>query len=163
MRRAQNATNFEATAEGKGGIGVVEFGGSATAKASAQEENTKNKRKMRQAVQKAAHEYKQERRVEISTLDSEELESSESGEITNPNEEITVTYLFYELQKRFFVNERLVDIEPIVLVAHDVPLPSEITESWLIRHDWILKRVLLDDSFLRRSNCSRKATKHAIS
>ena len=66
-RRAQNATNFEATAEGKGGIGVVEFGGSATAKVSAQEDNAKNKRKMRQAVQKAAHEYKQERRIEITT------------------------------------------------------------------------------------------------
>jgi len=148
VRRAQNATNFEATASGKGGIGIVEFGGSATAKASAQDENSKNKKKMRQAVQKAAHEYKQERRVEITTVSSEELDTTESGEISNPNEEITVTYLFYELQKQFLVNERLVDIEPIVLIALDVPMPSEITESWLIRHDWILKRVLLDDSFL---------------
>jgi hypothetical protein len=76
------------------------------------------------------------------------MESSESGEIVNPNEEITVTYLFYELQKRFLVNERLVDVEPIILIAHDVPAPSEISESWIIRHDWILKRVLLDDSFM---------------
>jgi hypothetical protein len=33
-------------------------------------------------------------------------------------------------------------------VANDVPAPHEIDEAWLMRYDWILKRVMLDDSFL---------------
>jgi hypothetical protein len=28
-----------------------------------------------------------------------------------------------------------------------MPKPHEINEAWLITHDWILRRVLLDDSF----------------
>ena len=36
---------------------------------------------------------------------------------------------------------------PVVLVAQEVPAPDEITEAWVIAHDWILNRVLLDDSF----------------
>ena len=33
-------------------------------------------------------------------------------------------------------------------MANDVPSPHEVDESWLIRHDWIIKRTILDDSFL---------------
>ena len=36
---------------------------------------------------------------------------------------------------------------PAVLVAQPVPKPHEITEAWVIAHDWILNRFLLDDSF----------------
>ena len=36
---------------------------------------------------------------------------------------------------------------PVVLVAQIVPRPHEITEAWVISHDWILNRFLLDDSF----------------
>jgi hypothetical protein len=159
MRRARNTTNFEATAEGKGGIGVVEFGGKATAGVSAEDDATRNKKKIREAVQKAAHEYKQERKVEISIGSSHETETTESGEISNQNEEITVTYLFYELQKQFRINEQLVDIEPVILVGHDVPMPGELTDSWLIRHDWILKRVLLDDSFVEAFDLLKESDK----
>jgi hypothetical protein len=36
---------------------------------------------------------------------------------------------------------------PVVMVAQPVPPPAEITEAWVIAHDWILSRSLLDDSF----------------
>ena len=35
-----------------------------------------------------------------------------------------------------------------MLVAQEVPAPHEIDQAWLIAHDWILKRAILDDSFL---------------
>jgi hypothetical protein len=38
-------------------------------------------------------------------------------------------------------------VTPVVLVANKVPAPHEIDDSWLIKNDWILRRVLLDDSF----------------
>jgi uncharacterized coiled-coil protein SlyX len=66
---------------------------------------------------------------------------------------LTVTYLFYELQRQFRVNERLHRMRPVVLVAQEMPAPNEIDDEWILRHDWILKRVLLDDSFTYAFDC----------
>jgi len=113
----------------------------------AQRDSSQTKKDFRESVIKAAQEFKTERRVEISTESSYESEVSESGEITNPNDELTVTYLFYELQRQFRINERLHRMRPVILVAQEMPAPHEIDDAWILRHDWILKRVLLDDSF----------------
>jgi hypothetical protein len=86
--------------------------------------------------------------VEINTSEAVDTESDMSGELQNPNDEISVTYLFYELQRRFRVSEQIHRLTPVVLVAQEVPEPHEIDEDWLVAHDWILKRVCLDDSFI---------------
>jgi hypothetical protein len=111
------------------------------------------KKDFRESVIKAAQEYKNERRVEITTDASTESDVTESGEICNCNDELTVTYLFYELQRQFRVNERLHRMRPVVLVAQEMPAPHEIDDPWIVRHDWILKRALLDDSFLQAFEC----------
>jgi hypothetical protein len=106
------------------------------------------KREFREAVFKAAQEYKEERTLEIRTDFTEESESTESGEISNPNDELTVTYLFYELQRRYRVSEQIHRVTPVVFVAQEVPFPDQIDDDdWIIKHDWVLQRVLLDDSF----------------
>jgi hypothetical protein len=110
-------------------------------------ESQQSKKDFREAVLKATQEFKEERSVEIDTEETYSSESTESGTISNPNDELAVTYLFYELQKRFKVSEQLYRIMPTVLIAQDVPAPHEITEAWIIAHDWILNRALLDDSF----------------
>ena len=40
-----------------------------------------------------------------------------------------------------------VGVEVDALVAQDVPAPQEIDEAWLTTNQWIISRVLLDDSF----------------
>ena len=35
----------------------------------------------------------------------------------------------------------------MILVANEVPAPHELDDAWLIQHDWILRRCILDDSF----------------
>lgn len=105
------------------------------------------KREFREAVFKASQEYKEERTIEIRTDVAEEGEVTASGEISNPNDELTVTYLFYELQRRYRVSEQIHRVTPVVFVAQEVPQPHEIDDAWIIAHDWILQRVLLDDSF----------------
>ena len=57
-----------------------------------------------------------------------------------------MTYLFYELQRRYTIREFLYQIQPVIMIAQDVPSPEQINESWLIQYQWILARVLLDDS-----------------
>ena len=68
-------------------------------------------------------------------------------EVKNPNNEITVTYLLYELERQFRLRERLHHMQPVIMVARDIPRPDQIDEAWLLRHAWILDRVLLDQSF----------------
>jgi hypothetical protein len=106
------------------------------------------KKSFHEAVFKSAQEFKQERTTEVNTEETQDYESVETSEISNPNDEIAVTYLFYELQRRYRVYERLYRVQPVVLVAQEFPQPQDIDQAWLVRHDWILKRTILDDSFV---------------
>lgn len=105
------------------------------------------KKDMRETTRRIAQDYRDERKLEISLSSSTEDEYSETRTISNPNNELTVTYLFYELQRRFEVSERLQDLSPAIMVAFRVPSPDAISEAWLLAHDWILKDVLLDQQF----------------
>lgn len=113
----------------------------------AAKESSDNRKDFRESVLKATQEFKEERSVEVDTEQTYSSDYEESGTISNPNDELAVTYLFYELQKRFKVSEQLYRVMPTVLVAQDVPSPAEITEAWVIAHDWIINRVILDDGF----------------
>lgn len=110
------------------------------------------KKSFRESVRKAAQEYKNEHKLEISTEESFESEQIDSSEISNPNDELPVTYLFYELQRRYRISEKIHKVTPVIMVANKVPKPNEIDEDWLVAHDWILKRSILDDSFLEALN-----------
>jgi hypothetical protein len=111
-------------------------------------ESAQTKREFHESVVKSAQEYRNEHRLEISTEETREDETTSFREIRNPNDELTVTYLFYELQRRYLVDESLHKVTPVILVANDVPAPHEVDQGWILRHDWILKRTILDDSFL---------------
>ena len=147
VKKAMQQSRFSAHANARGSVGVFSVSGGTKASEDASKDVSDTKKDMREAVSKASQQFKQERKLEVETSDQAVLEESSSGEIRNPNDEIPVTYLFYELQRRHLVSEHLTGIQPVVLVAAPVPVPSEVNESFLIRHDWILRRVLLDDSF----------------
>ncbi len=149
--KASTATNFNLTVEGSIGfeVGVAKGGVKTTTgyKNDQSSESSAKKKGIRESTRKAANEFKNERSVEIISKEESDYEESTSGEILNPNNEITVTYLFYELERQFIVSENLHKLTPIIMVAFDVPAPHEIDEDWLLTHEWILRRILLDDSF----------------
>ena len=151
MARATAKTNFTHSVAGTVNIGENAVGGSTTTTTTFTRDVEKHsqsvKREFREAILKTAEEFRNERKVEVSTEESVEEEFTESGEIRNPNDEIPVTFLFYELQRRYKVSEKIHRLQSVVLVAQEIPAPSAIDAAWLIRYDWILNRVLLDDSF----------------
>ncbi len=147
MQKAQNKTNFGLSADGSYNIGISKGKSTTTFGVEAQQESSESRKDFREAVIKAVQEYKEERTVEVETEETNSSEYTESGTIVNPNDELSVTYLFYELQRRYRVSEQLYRVMPVVLVAQEVPAPHQITEAWVIAHDWIINRVLLDDSF----------------
>lgn len=148
VRQANNKTNFKNNAEGGVNFEVWNAKGSHGIEVDAERRSSDTKKEFRESVLKAAEEYKHEHSLDISISSSEEIEETSSGEISNPNDELPVTYLFYELQRRYEISEKIHKITPVILIANDVPSPDEIDEGWLLANDWILKRVILDDSFL---------------
>jgi len=128
------------------------LGGSDTLTTSFKQDAAKNsddiKKSFHEAVFKSAQEFKNERTTEVTTEEIESYEYNETTEISNPNDEIAVTFLFYELQRRYRLHECLYQVRPVILVAQEFPDPDEIDQAWLVTYDWILKRAILDDSFL---------------
>ncbi len=147
MEKAMRKTNFSIDATGTFTIGF--YKGDATTKfgIESQEDSQQTRKDFRESVLKSVQEYKEERSTEIDTEETYGSEYTESGTIVNPNDELAVTYLFYELQRRYRISEQIHRVAPVVLVAQEVPNPDEINESWVVSQDWILNRFLLDDSF----------------
>jgi hypothetical protein len=148
--RAKSNTSFQQNAQGSYGndTGMYKISAAVQQQTDQAMESTQTKRDFHEAVVKSAREYRAEHRTEVSTEEVREDESTSYREVRNPNDELTVTYLFYELQRRYLVDESLYKVMPVILVANEVPAPHEIDEGWVLRHDWIIKRAILDDSFL---------------
>jgi hypothetical protein len=147
VKRAENRTNFHMSADGSYGTEAYKIHAATDAGGDDAKFSQDTKKDFHEAVLKSAQEYKHDNRMEVETTSTEETESTTYQEIQNPNDELTVTYLFYELQRTYRVAEKIHQVTPVVLVANEVPAPHQIDDAWLIQHDWILRRVLLDDSF----------------
>lgn len=147
--RAKNQTNFQKNVSGSfGNDNLYKISASLQQGGDQAVESAQTRREFHESVIKSAQDYRNEHRLEITTEESREDESTSYREIRNPNDELTVTYLFYELQRRYLVDEALHKVTPVILVANDVPAPHEVDQAWILRYDWIIKRTILDDSFL---------------
>jgi len=148
VTKAIKKTNFNVSAqetfgqEGSWSVTATQSGGG-----SSTNDSTKTKKDFREAVLKSAREYREQHRVEVDVAETLETETTTFHEIQNPNDELAVTYLFYELERTYRISEKLHKLTPVILVANEVPAPNEIDDAWLIEHDWILNRAILDDSF----------------
>jgi hypothetical protein len=147
IAKATNRTNFSLSTEGNYNLWLSKGKATTSFGVDAVDESTASRKDFREAVVKATQEYKEEHSTEVDTEDSVSTEFEASGTIVNPNDELSVTYLFYELQRCYRVSELLYRVMPVVLVAQEVPAPHQITEAWVIANDWIINRVLLDDAF----------------
>jgi hypothetical protein len=145
---ANEKTDFNANASGSFKIGVYDVNAQTHFGKDQGVDSRNTKRDQRESVIKSAQEFRDQHRMEVTTDVSNEDEATSYRELRNPNDELTVTYLFYELQRRYLISDFLYRATPVIMVANDVPAPNEIDQAWLVRHDWILKRAILDDSFL---------------
>ena len=151
MQKASTTTNFQQMvgAQASGSIFGFSVGANSTTQFQSNQaaESQRVKKGFREAVRKASQEYKNEHSVEVSSKAEASFETNSESLISNPNNEITVTYLFYELERQYRVSEHLQRLTPVVMVAQEVPNPADIDEDWLLAHEWILRRSLLDESF----------------
>jgi hypothetical protein len=148
VQKAQHKSNFAFSA--KGSYNALFWSGEVSANLTldADISSQETKRAFREAVLKAAQEFKDERKLEVETKDIFDEEATESSEMTNPNDELTCTYLFYELQRLYDVSQAIKNLTPVVMVALEVPNPDRRSiDQVLVTHSWIINRVLLDDRY----------------
>jgi hypothetical protein len=147
VKKAQERTHFNMGAEETFGGDGFSIKATQSAGGDAGKDSAQTKKEMRESVLKSAQEYRQQHRMEVDSTETTETEATTFHEIQNPNDELAVTYLFYELQRQYKISERIHELTPVILVANAVPAPEQIDDAWLVEHDWILRRAILDDSF----------------
>jgi hypothetical protein len=154
IRKATSKTNFQLSAEGtaKDPTGSMESTTKRSFERDASTASDSVKRSFQESLSKVSRDITDEFVTDVTTEEGEDFELSESGEISNRSNITAVTFLFYELQRRYKSTQQIHKLTPIVLVAQEMPKPHEINESWLVTHDWILRRVMLDDAFLPALN-----------
>ena len=147
----------EATAKLKGHLdfnasvnfGTNKIGGSAGLKGGISGEMSRKSRAtcshLSEVMQKTASRMRNETKIAVSTESEATFETTRASEIENPNEEIAITYVYSKLQRQYEVFTGLAESQHVVFVA--LPMPTKVDYDWVRRHDWILAKALLDDSF----------------
>lgn len=144
IEAASTALNNQISSNGSFNIGVGSIGAATQFSANLTQETRRVQKSFSEMAQKAVDSLKEQVEVTVeSTTDTEE-EMTSTTTLENPNDELTVTYLLYELERRYRVLTEINRVRPVVLVGLEMPKPNEIDEEWLIRHSWIIRDVLLD-------------------
>jgi hypothetical protein len=147
LAKLSTDTNFKMSASGSFTLGIGSLDSSSEFSHNQKAESQRQHKQIAESTRKASEKVRQEREVTIEQASETELGSESIQKIHNPNNEVTVTYLMYELERRYHVSQTLNRVTPVIMVALDMPSPHEITEGWILEHAWIIRRVLLDDQF----------------
>jgi len=137
--------NIEASASASWGFGSATVSGGANSETEEKSRATNNH--LSEKVQKTASKIRKETKVVVSTESEFTFEITTASEIQNPNDEIPITFIYSKLQQQFEVLTQLAEINSVIFVAEEVSFPNQITPQWMREHDWIISKVLLDDSF----------------
>jgi hypothetical protein len=98
-------------------------------------------------MRKTANKIRRETKVIVSTETEETFTQENSSEISNPNNEIALTYVYSKMQHQYEVFTYLAEVDLVIFVAEPMPTPPEINDAWVRRYDWIIARVLKDEGF----------------
>jgi hypothetical protein len=87
---------------------------------------------------------KRDTKVTVSSEIEQTFEETRSSELVNPNDEIAITYLYHQLQQRFWVSTEIAEVYSVVFVPEPIPAWDDITEDWVREHGDIIAGALLD-------------------
>lgn len=144
IEAATMAVNNQFSANGSFNIGVGTIGGSTDFKLNTSEESRRTLKNFSELARKAVDSLKNQVEVKVDSSEDYSSEMTDLRTITNSNNEITVTFLLYELERRYRVETQLAAVRPVVLYALDVPDPDEITAAWILEYSDQLRQFLLD-------------------
>src|SRR6266496_8805 len=148
VREAADKVNRHVEAEASGGklnVWNVRVSGGIADETAHSSKDTKTH--LNEKMQKTASRMKVDSKVVVSSESEDGFEQTSASELTNPNDEIAVTYLYHRLQQRFWVSAENDAVESVVLVPEPLPDWDAIDEQWVRDHGEILAGALLDPSY----------------
>jgi hypothetical protein len=98
-------------------------------------------------MEKTSQKMKNDVKISVSNEFQSSSEYDRSSEISNPNDDIAITYIYSKLQQQFELYTSLNEVSNVVFVPEKLPSVQEIQKDWIRRYDWIIAKNLLDDSF----------------
>ncbi len=111
-----------------------------------EEQSKRTASHLSETMRKTASKLRRQTKVVVSTESEVSYEQEHYSEISNPNNEIAITYEYHKLQQQYEVFTYLAEVQSVIYVAEEVPAPSAVNEEWIRKHDWILAKVLKDES-----------------
>lgn len=147
IEEASNTFNWYTEAEASANFMFGSASVSGGEESSEEERSRQTDAHLTETSQKMASKLRQETKVTVSTESESTFETTTASEITNPNEEVALTYVYSKLQRQYRLFTRLAEVHNVVMFAEPLPAPEEIDDAWVRRHDAILAKALLDDSY----------------
>jgi hypothetical protein len=105
------------------------------------------KSQLNETMEKTSQKMKNDVKISVSNEFQSSSEYDRSSEISNPNDDIAITYIYSKLQQQFELYTSLNEVSNVVFVPEKLPSVQEIQKDWIRRYDWIIAKNLLDDSF----------------
>lgn len=128
-------------------VGFLKGGGDAGTQHDSAIKSQESKKKLSETMQKTASKMRRETKVTVSTEKETSFEESYGSEIVNPNDEVAITYIYQRLQRQYEIHTYLAEVASVIFVAEELLPPEDINIEWIRRYDWIISKVLLDESF----------------
>lgn len=147
---AEAAKSFKFSMDTTASVNVGVFSGKSTVgiDASAAKKSQETSSSLSETMQKTATKTRNETKVQVKTESETTTSEERFTEIQNPNDEIAVTYFYSNLQRQYEILTRLAEVESVVFIAETVPSSINCTlGDWIRENDWIISKVLLDESF----------------
>jgi len=105
------------------------------------------KSQLNETMEKTSQKMKNDVKISVSNEFQSSTEYDRSSEISNPNDDIAITYVYSKLQQQFELFTSLNEVSNVVFVPEKLPSVQDIQKDWIRRYDWIIAKNLLDDSF----------------
>jgi len=147
MEKTALSMSNQFSMNGSFNIGIGSIGSTSTFGMNQSQEAQRVHKSFAEIARKASQEVRRETEVQYEVEVTDESVSESSRVLKNANDEMTVTYILYELERRYRVASHIHGVQPVLLVALPMPDPRDIDDAWLLEHAWIIRNVLLDLRF----------------
>lgn len=145
---AAESSNYNISASASYGLPTGGFGASVDASTGGESSNSSRDTKtlLNDSMMQASSKIRRDTKVSVTTESENTSEFISASEITNPNDEIAVTYVYSKLQRQYEISTYLAELNTVVYVAEHVPNTMEMDQKWFQTYGAIIRKVLLDAS-----------------
>ncbi len=122
VNEASETFGWNVEAEASVGFSVFSASISGGAHGEAEQRSKQASTHLSESVQKTASKIKTETKTVVTTESESTYEIETASEISNPNEEIPITYVYSKLLRQYEIFTSVVEIQNVILIAEPLPL-----------------------------------------